>query len=157
METDSKNSIYKINKTGFWESDDIANPWYVIRLKRHKIFVTNYTISTYHDGNFDYPKHIKVEGSYNSGPWRTLQDQNIGEDMHVYNKKLIYPLYQGIYDSFRFTMIGLNFAQTYLFVIYQLDFYGTLFLNGVLSYQSCLDRQLSRMSYFKIFFAFFLE
>ena len=85
---------------------------------------------------------IRVEGSYNSNPWSILQEQNISDDMNGYDRKVIYRLNEGIYDSFKFTTIGKNHANTYHFLIYQLDFFGTLFYNGKLVYDSRFDRPL---------------
>lgn len=125
-------------------------------MRRHRIYARNYTISTLRAFNFDYPKFIKVEGSYNSGPWTVLQNQNIGEDMHEYNKKLFYPLKPGLYDSFKFTMIGKNFNDNYVFLIYQLDFFGILFWNDKIQNNSCTDRSFYSMLYFLSHLVFIL-
>lgn len=144
-----KDGIDIWNQTKLLESSFYQDPWYIIRIKNFKIFANSFTLSTHYIGELDYPKHIIVEGSFLQGPWVTLQNKSIGDDMNGHDRKVYYSLSEGLYDSFRLTMIGLDTRGENLFVIKNLDFYGKLIPKfAILKINTCIP------SYFQSFFNF---
>ena len=131
-----------------WESLNSQNSWYLITLLNDSFLLENYSITSNPKGNPDFPQSWILEGSNNGRKWTNISCVESSK-LTDYGKTKNYIVKRKIpLRFFKFTMIGLNYAQDYQFCINRIYFYGQNITNNLFYKENSYENSSSNHVFF---------
>ena len=109
-----------------WCSSEIPNSWVEVVFPRHKIQLTQYTLTSRKYTDMNFPKSWKLDASFDNRTWTNLGEEPENGDLNGTALRATRSVTNNeFFKIFRFTMLGNNTGGLTNFVLSKIELYGS--------------------------------